>query len=388
MTGTRGIRRAGSRAGSRAGTWEGGEADVDEDFEPEVYLSPGQVLRAELDARGWSQADLAARTGLSAKHVNHVVQGVAPLSTEVALTLERTLGVRSRVWNALEAAYRDAALREREQRELAVYADWLDRFPLKELSARGVLDAEAAVGAKVAQLLAFFGVSDVAAWERLYSQPVAAFRRAQHLEPNAASTAVWLRLAEQAAGLVRAEHSVSAFSSRALKQRLKTLRALTEVADVKAAFAELQSVCASAGVVVVYVSKIAKTGVQGATRWIGEQPVVALSDRYDYADVFWYSLFHELGHVLLHPRRTTYVSLVRGGDDEDGLEGEADRFAADLLIPTTLIARLRQLSTTTQLQDFAIDSGIAPGIVAGRYGYETHHWSVAAKLRTKVNFSD
>lgn len=51
----------------------------------------GDLLRSELDAAGVSQALLAARTGMSAKHVNQLVQDKAPLSIPVALRIEEAV---------------------------------------------------------------------------------------------------------------------------------------------------------------------------------------------------------------------------------------------------------------------------------------------------------
>lgn len=358
---------------------EGGE------FRPDYFVSPGTVLRAELDARGLTQADLATRTGLSPKHVNQVVQDVAPLSAEVALLLERTLGVSSRIWNVLESRQREATTKKNAQQELALHADWLNRFPVKELVNRGVLSALGSAGARVEQLLAFFGVADPAAWERVYAEPVAAFRRAQHLSPDSAATAVWLRLAEQEAATLRAEPALAAYSTRAFRQLLPKLRALTTEESTKQAFRSLQHLCASAGVLVVYVPQLKGTGINGATRWLGDHPLIALSDRYKWADIFWFSFFHEVGHVVSHPRRCTYVALQGKGDDHDGKEAEADRFASDQLIPPDKQELLVRLDQRSDILRFAQAIGVDPGIVAGRLARDTGDWKLASGLRRQVD---
>lgn len=360
------------------------EAD---EFRPDYFVSPGAVLRAELDARGLTQADLAARAGLSPKHVNQVVQNVAPLSAEVALLLERTLGVPSRVWNVLESRQREVATRKNAQQELASHADWLGQFPVKELAKRGVLSTLGSAGARVEQLLTFFGVADPTTWERIYAEPVAAFCRGQHLSPDGAGTAVWLRLAELESASLRREDTLGAYSSRAFRQLLPRLRALTNEKSTKEAFRSLQQLCASAGVLVVYVPQLKGTGINGATRWLGDHPLIALSDRYQWADTFWFSFFHEVGHVLSHPRRCTYVALHDRGDDQDGKEGEADDFAGDLLIPPAKRAELAHLRQRTEIVRFAQDIGVDSGIVVGRLGNDTGDWKFVhgLGLRRKVD---
>jgi HTH-type transcriptional regulator/antitoxin HigA len=359
-----------------------------DEFQADYAVHAGTVLRAELDARQLSQADLALRTGLSPKHVNQIVQGVVPLSAEVALLLERTLGVPSRVWNALEANHRDAVTRAAAQERLAAHASWLEQFPVKELVRRGVLSEVGGVGARVEQLLTFFRVADPATWERVYAEPVAAFRRAQHLSPSATGTAVWLRLAEQAAERLRDQLSPAAYSARAFRRLLPELRALTTNEDTARAFSELQRRCAQVGVLVVFVPQLKGTGVNGATRWIGDHPLIALSDRYKYADTFWFSFFHEAGHVLLHPRRRTYVALADKGDDQDGHEAVADAYARDLLIPPDHEADLAHINRPAEATRLAQVIGVHPGIVAGRIAHQSGDWQFAAKLRCKVNFVD
>src|SRR5262249_9894633 len=90
---------------------------------PDSVVPPGDTLRETLAALDMSQAELSLRTGLSTKHLNQIVQGVAVLSHDTAIALERATGVPARMWNSLEANYRDHLARRRERDDLA------DAFP-------------------------------------------------------------------------------------------------------------------------------------------------------------------------------------------------------------------------------------------------------------------
>jgi len=94
-------------------------------FEPDFLIAPGEILQEALEDLGMSQADLARRTGLTTKTVNQIVRGVAPITTETALLLERVLGTKARFWSNLETRYRER-LAKREQRD--VVASVLDFF--------------------------------------------------------------------------------------------------------------------------------------------------------------------------------------------------------------------------------------------------------------------
>lgn len=111
------------------------------------------------------------------------------------------------------------------------------------------------------------------------------------------------------------------------------------------------------------------TGIHGATFWMGsEKAVVMMTIRYKWADIFWFSLFHELGHVLLHGRNTMVLEAERGDPQSKKREAQADKFAADILIPAKDYKAFRKTGNfyADGIQAFADEIGIAPGIVVGR----------------------
>ncbi len=92
-----------------------------------------------------------------------------------------------------------------------------------------------------------------------------------------------------------------------------------------------------------------------------------MSDRYKMDDRFWFSFFHEAAHILLHSKKETFVD---DGTDDDVVEEEANEYAADFLIPPEHKQRLFQFTTEREVQDFADEISIAPGIVVGRLQHE------------------
>jgi HTH-type transcriptional regulator/antitoxin HigA len=107
---------------------------------------------------------------------------------------------------------------------------------------------------------------------------------------------------------------------------------------------------------------VARRGGPSPTR-----AVIALSDRYKRDDYFWFAFFHEAAHLLLHSKKETFVD---DGSDDDILEDEANKFARDFLIPPDQAARLATLRTDADVNRFAADIGVAPGIVVGRLQYD------------------
>ena len=83
-------------------------------YQPDYAVPPGATLQEVLDEAGMTQAELAERTGLSAKHINQVIKGHASLTPQTAFRLEPVVGVPAKMWNSLEANYRDSLLRIQE----------------------------------------------------------------------------------------------------------------------------------------------------------------------------------------------------------------------------------------------------------------------------------
>ena len=324
-----------------------------------------------------SQASLAARSNLSTKHINQVIQGIAPLTHDTALILERVTGTPARVWNALEAAYRDSLARNLQRSPTPADEEWLQQVPVAELVSRGYRLKGRSASETLQNVLSFFGVADRTAWERIWLKPSASFRRSQVFRRTPGATAAWLRLGE----LEGHQRNCQPFDPKVFRKALSAARTLTRNDDFSD---ELIAKCAEAGVALVFVTEIPGCRASGAARWLTPtKALVQLSDRHKREDSFWFSLFHEGGHLLLHSKRELFVD--DGSPDDDVLESEANGFAADFLIPAEKSDRLRSLRTIDEITRFADELGIAPGIVVGRLHNDGKlDWSKGNQLIRKV----
>src|SRR5439155_11319246 len=156
------------------------------------------------------------------------------------------------------------------------------------------------------------------------------------------------------------------FDARRFREALVEIRALTTKRP-EVALRRLKTVCAQAGVAVVFLPDIGKTRTSGAARWLTPtKGLIQLSDRFKADDQFWFSFFHEAAHLLLHSKKELFVSDGAGANVSDEEEEEANVFAATHLIPRRYAPRLRTLRTDDDVRAFAHELGIAPGIVVGR----------------------
>lgn len=349
---------------------------ADHPFRPDYAIPPGETLRDCIGEIGMSQTDLAARSGLSTKHINQIIQGSAPITPETALILERVTGTPASVWNRLEAGYREAKLRAKQRELTPEDEQWLTSMPIKALQDSGHLPRQVDRGSLLQAVLAFFGVADPAAWNRIWMRPVASFKRAQAFRSDPGAVAAWLRLGE----LKVREVVTAEYDPRAFRQALHKIRGLTRRVDFSDA---LVNICAAAGVAVVFVTEIDRSRISGATWWANpNRAVIQLSDRYKSDDHFWFAFFHEAAHLLLHSKKETFID---DGSEDDDLEQEAHRFAANILISPVDARRLPVLSTTSDVEQFASEIGIAPGVVVGRLHHDgLWDWSKGNKLRRRL----
>lgn len=345
-------------------------------FKPDYVIAPGETLRDRLADMNISQTELAARAGLSTKHVNQIIQGIAPITLETAIVLDRITGLPASFWNRREADYREGLLRAKPRVVSAEDEKWLKSLPIAELKKRNKLPSLTDQGRLFDAVLSFFGVADREAWERVWRGPVASFRRSEAYASHPGSVVSWLRIAQVEAQAAKVEP----YSAPNFRKALQDIRSLTAHGDAN----RIVEMCAAAGVVVVFVREVKGCRISGAAWWASSsRAVIALSDRYKKDDRFWFTFFHEAAHLLLHSKKETFVD---DGTDNDLLEDEANRFAADFLIPPAQALRLRKLTTDAEVKAFADELGIAPGIVVGRLQHDgIWDWNRGNSLKRPVH---
>lgn len=336
------------------------------EYNPDYAIHPGEILDETLEARGISSAEMAKRIGLTEKTLSEIINGKAPVTPDTAVRLESILGIKADVWNNLESNYQLFKVRQKQQEEFKKNIDWARSFPLKELRKYGIVSDTRNQIIIVKELLSFFGVSSIHSWNELYESPAVQFRRSSAYKIDEKSVSTWLRFSE----LLAHEMQTKNFNKRSFERALSEIRSLTlEGSDQ---FSDrLTVLCAEAGVALVFLSEFPKTRISGATRWLSSRKaMISLTLRYKTDDQFWFSFYHEAGHILKHGKQRVFID----GEDhsEDTLEREADNFARDILIPPGKYEKFvsRGKLYKDDIQSFANEIGIAPGIVVGRLQHD------------------
>lgn len=332
-----------------------------------------------------SQKELAARLDKPAQAISEIIHARKAITPDTALGLEKVLGVAAHFWNNLEADYRMTLARNRNKAMLAAEAEWLDHYPVTEMIRRGWLRAGRDRLSRVEALLGFMGVAS--AEPRAYQNAVG-FRiteSSQHsVSPGA--LAVWLRKGELDAQAI----STADYDERSFRDALSRIRGMTRTSPQEFLPA-MSSLCAESGVAFCVVQEFPKSGANGATRWLtGRKALIQMSIRNRWADIFWFTFFHEAYHLLQH--RTQRRIVVDGlAPDPDMLESEmeADKFSRDFLIGSDEWNNfcLNNHFTAESVTEFAKSVGVAPFIVVGRLQKEKRiSYNQLTSLKTRYQW--
>lgn len=340
-------------------------------YTPDSVSRPGETLQEVLEDRQMTQVELASRMGRPKKTINEIIQGKAAITPETAIQLERVLGIPASFWNNLERNYREFLARRDEEERLASSTDWLEKLPVRKMVELGWIEKKTESVDQARELLNFFGIASPGQWQKVFELPQATFRHSQAFESDSGALAAWLRRGTLEGQSIDCEP----FDRARLRSALVEARELTREPPEVFSRALVEQ-CARAGVAVAFVPELPKCRAHGATRWLSPQKaLIQLSLRYKWADIFWFSFFHEAGHVLLHGKREVFIEDRTAAPDDTEQEKEANRFAADLLIPAEHLERLRAAAQRKRLgkarvRAFADELGIHPGIVVGRLQHE------------------
>ncbi len=345
-------------------------------FEPDYAVPPGETLKEVMASLDMNQKGLAVRTGLTVQSLNRIFKGEQPITYETANKLELATGVPATMWNNLEAQYREQLAKIKEREQLEADLGWLMSIPVRELIQRGAIEATKDKVAQLRAVLKFYGVSSVRAWQDMWAQPSVAARRSPCFESRPGPASAWIRLGElQAQGI-----SCRSFDRAAFAQAVKNIRLLT-TKEPDEFVPEMVRLCAGAGVALCLVPEMKKVPWHGATKWISpSKAMILLNLRGKAEDQFWFSFFHEAGHVLNDGKKDLFIN---DGTTDDPREAKANAFAANVLIPSAYDPQIAALRSKAEVIRLAEELGIATGIVVGRFQYLTKKWDRFNGLKHK-----
>lgn len=330
---------------------------------PAEVFPPGDILKEELEARGWSQTEFAEILDRPPGAISDLLAGKRPITPETARRIGAALETSPELWMNLDAAYRLSRLsNDNDDRAVGRRARLYDKVPIKDMIRRGWIESSESIDVLESRVLRFLGTESIDDEPDL---PLHAARKSTpYAHPMTPAQQVWLIRVSQ---LARAVHA-KPYSEQSFTDAIASLRSLLHVPqEVR----RVPRILGDAGIRFVVVQPLPGNKIDGACLWVDGQPVIAMSLRFDRLDSFWFVLFHELEHVR-KGEASFDVELDQQMDDVDKPKSErdADAFAVENLVPQhqldSFIARVRPLYSARRIEAFARTMHVHPAIVVGQ----------------------
>jgi hypothetical protein len=155
-------------------------------------------------------------------------------------------------------------------------------------------------------------------------------------------------------------------------------------------FQKLQGMCANVGVKVVFTPCLPKVPISGSARWLGDTPLIQLSGRYKRNDIFWFTFFHEAGHILQHGKKDIFLEAVDYEDKDIEKENEADVFAAKWLLSPEQEKEILDdpYLTVEKILEYAERFQTHPAMIIGRIQYRTKQWTFGHEYILPIHLDD
>lgn len=353
------------------------------------FRTPGQLLTALLEDRGWSQRTLAIVLGMDETGVSRIVADNRPIDAKLAVILEDVFEEPAERFLGLQKTFdlAQARITARPDHGRAIRAKIFGELPIAEIAKRGWINVPdiRVVKNVETELMRFFGVTHLKDIEIL---PHAAKKTAVSSNPTPTQLA-WLYRVKK----IAKEMLVARYSPQSVLSAVPKLSALLSAPEEAR---KVPRILAESGVRFLIVETLPSGKIDGVCFWLNDAaPVIALSMRFDRIDNFWFVLRHELEHVIrLHGRTAMMLDAELEGEnagigekvsEEERLANEA---AADFCVPRKMmeafIARKSPIFREADILAFARMIRIHPGLIAGQLRYRTGHYDRFGNHLAKV----
>jgi len=347
-------------------------------FQPLWASAPGETIAEILHRRRIDIQSFASDLGESEDFAQCLLGGACAIDRSVAERLADVIGGSVTFWLNREAQYREDVARLQGTREQNDAVAWLRELPVRDMCSFGWITKYDNKVKQAKECLRFFGSSSVSEWRSNAGavQSVVAFRTSETFKSSPGAVAAWLRQGEQ----IASEMHCAKWNPEKFGAVLQDIRKLTRQKDPVVFLPALRKLCAECGVAVVILRAPKGCRASGATRFIAkDKAMLLLSFRYRSDDHFWFTFFHETGHLVLHDCSALFIEGANFITTAE--EQEADKFSEELLVPPEFEEEMQDLPMEhRRVMRFARKIGISPGIVVG----QLQHAGIFA--RDKMNF--
>ena len=345
------------------------------EYQELIAFHPGYYIKDYLDDFGITQEELAKRLEDTPNYISDLVNGRINLTDEMVLKLATAFGTSTKLWLNLNQTYIEKKLEIEKRIRIDEECSLLKKIDYKFFVDLGLVKSTRKATEKVTELQRFFKISSLNVLCKRdflvqYRTSVSDVKDINVINANA-----WVQTAIN----LGMQIEVQPFNKKKLINSIPEIRNMT-IQDPEVFYPRLKGILADCGVALVLLPNLKNCGVNGAVKWLGKEKVIlAINDRRKYADIFWFALFHELGHVLQQRIKILFISEnnkdeLRIDERIQKEEVDADVFSQNTLIPKEEYDQFIELCddnfTKELIEWFAKRINILPGIVVGRLQHD------------------
>lgn len=336
---------------------------LNNEFNPDWISPPGETIVELLDELGLSIEELSCKIGLSSKKSQQLLDGDLSICQSLASKLESTLKVSSKFWLSRDSQYQSfkEKLKVKEK-------TWLELLPIADMVKFGWIPKRSLRSTRVRECLNFFNQSTIDSWYSDYdsNQISVAYRASNSFTTEPVSVFTWLQYAHK----ITSKTNVLPWDREILIDSIPEIRALTNEPNPQVFIPQLKRIFADAGVVFVIAKTPTGCRASGATCFFERnKATLVMSFRYLTDDHFWFTLFHEIGHLVLHTQEHPVRIEGRGIEGITNIEEEeANEFASTTLIPNIYHKEMSSFykKDWKKIVRFSKKVGVSKGIVLGQ----------------------
>lgn len=336
------------------------------EYLPETVSHPGMTLAEKLNEMGMGNKEFSVRVNKPEKTITAITKGDSSITADMAVKFEDVLSIPAAFWLSRQRRFDEYQARVKRKVDIKHAIDWAKGFPYAKMASLGWVKSTRKVEEKVLALFEFFGISNHNAWKSYYydQELKVSFRISLAHTNESMAVSAWLREGERKARTIE----TPPFNSTLLKDSLQEIKSIM-ANHPDSFFQDVQEICKKAGVIVLYTPCLPKAPIHGSTRWIGDKPLIQLSARYKTNDKFWFTFFHEIGHILLHGKKYISIENIKYKDQDLDKEQEADDFAIKYTFSEEQEQEVMNSVplSTDDILNFAKQFNTHPALIIGRF---------------------
>lgn len=331
-------------------------------YKPLLNIGPGEFIKEELESRNWRQEDLAEILGISLKSINKLIKNKQSISVETARLLSKAFGQSPQYWMNLDTNYRLRLQAESpKEKEVEIRSAIYKRMPVKEMVKKGWIKHSGTIDDLINKVKLFWGTSDLD-FSFLEKKPVLNFRKSEAFNGyNNYYALTWFQMAQKCTN----RYQVHQYARAELEKLAKNLYCYTTGENgIEIFLRELNN----AGVKFFVLNHLPKTYIDGASFLDDSNPVIVYTARHDRTDNFWFTIAHEIAHVLLHLKKADDFFIDSLDDLSTRKEEAANRFAETILKTNEILeyfSPYRKYVSRDRVVKYAREIKTSPAIVVG-----------------------